>query len=157
MKNELQHLSLIYGIRIILLGLTIAYLWISIYTLSYTNSREAFFWIFSYEMIVEAIIGVLVIFFSGLAFRISLTKQILNKKNWIAAGIFWAIATILTTALIVSTVSFFNEGYKYLNIRNGISVNKFVKPFILISTFGLLVFIPLGISFAYLIKRKVFS
>jgi len=143
------------SIKFLIVILLLIYFWIAIYEATYTNWIKGIAWIFYFEYLGYLTIGMLSIICVTLFFNKMVVKSLINNKNPFIIGTVYGLTLLLSLCLTISSTYFFNEGFKYLGIRNDIAINKVVKPFLIICFYGLPFFLLFGILFTTTLKRKL--
>jgi hypothetical protein len=142
------------ALKSVAVGLSIAQVMMTYMSSLDQGVIQAFFWFTTIDYKLNIFVGALIMLPCGHLFGQIAGKAILIRKyNFIITGILCGITVLFTAAFSSGWTGFFLEGIENMGADENPFKDYILKPFYLVSLFGIIPAILVGIWFGWKIKK----
>ena len=147
------------ALKFISVGLFLAYFIMAI-LVSGDGIYKAIFWITEVDMnfILMVIVSIITLYVLGYLFGgLAGIDIVIKHKNFIWIGIMYSFITVITSVFLTCLVSFFRATIQDQTMNENLIVDYIFKPIFIISVFGFVPIVIVGLLFGNQIKRRALT
>ncbi len=142
------------AMKAVTIGLIIAHLMMALPSVADDGLIKGFFWFLDVSFKFNILVGVICMYLCGHLFgRRAGYKIIISKRNNFLVGFICGLLIIVTATFLASWVCFFQEGIDNIGSNDNPFEDYIIKPVFLVSIFGLVPCLLVGLWFGYSIKK----